>query len=90
MTSVLKKIKGKGVGSSYKFGNVISVSDKFVQVRTTTGLEVKVNVEENIYLVGDQVVMGVHDSNLNDLFIIKKVGKKYPETTNLIVNLDED
>lgn len=90
MASIFGTLISREDTSSYKFGEIISITGNRIGVRTTTGLEVKITEDSTGYNVGDQIVLGVHDSNLNNLFILKKIDKTYPSSINHVIDLDID
>ncbi len=91
MVTTLKQITGSGADeNAYKFGEIIGVTDSRIQVRLTSGLEVSINSTDESYSIGDQVVLGISDSNLNNLFVLKKLDRAYPNAINYSVGLDND
>ena len=91
MATVLEQIKGINNDlTAYKFAQVLVVNEETLEVRTTSGLEVKVTYTDDTYSVGDQIVLGVDNQNLNNLFVLKKLDRTYPNAINYVVDYDQD
>lgn len=91
MVTLLEQFTGTySNDTAYKFGEIITTTDSLLTVRLTSGLEVSVNSTNDSYSVGDQLVLGVSDSNLNNLFVLKKLDRAYPNAINYPVGLDID
>lgn len=75
---------------SFKYGEIIAISGNRIDVRTTSGLEVTITEESAGYVIGDQLILGVQNGDLNNLFILKKMDNAYPSSINYLVGLDTD
>ena len=91
MPTVLEQINGIDNDlTAYKFGEVTAVYENSIAVTTTSGLEVKISSSGDSYSVGDQVVLGIDKANLNNLFVLKKLDRTYPNAINYVVDYDQD
>ncbi len=86
MVEVLKQFRPDQSAGVYSYGSVISVaSGGIVGIRTTSGLELSLRDTSQAYAVGDQLVLGKKDKNLNSVFIIRKIDRICRSAVNVVI-----
>ena len=77
---------------SYKTGTIQEVNTitKVYLVETSSGLQLSIQDDSVDYLVDDMVILSTSGKQINDTFILKKVGKNAQLATNIFINLGED
>ena len=90
MIDVLKEFNPDLFTGTYAYCEVISVgSGGNIKIRTASGLEMSVRDAGQAYAVGDQLVLGVRDGNMNSIFIIRKLVRMHPAATNMVVSIGQ-
>lgn len=90
MVDILKEFTKYPESDVYTYGKVINVSlGGIVSVRTTTDILLKIKDTQQSYSIGDSVILGTNDENLNNAFIIRKINRTVPSSINYTINFDQ-
>lgn len=89
---ILKQFGIYSEKSGYKIGKIINVnsSTNTYSVEVSNGFEILIKDDSAVYKVDDYVILSTSGKEINSTFIIKKIGKNTPNSTNNFINLDED
>ena len=87
MVDVLKQFSPKLSAGVYSYGEVILIgAGGIIRIRTTSGLELTLRDTSQAYAVGDQLVLGAKDGNLNSIFIIRKIDRICRSAVNVVIS----
>ncbi len=87
MVDVLKQFSPDLPAGVYSYGEVILIgSGGVIKIRTTSGLELTLRDTSQAYAVGDQLVLGTKDGNLNSVFIIRKIDRICRSAVNVVIS----
>lgn len=87
MVDVLKQFSPDLSAGVYSYGEVILTgSGGAIKIRTTSGLELTIRDTNQVYAVGDQLVLGKKEGNLNSVFIIRKIDRICRSSVSVVIS----
>lgn len=87
MTDVLKQFTDFKQKNTYMYGKIISVSSNgFIGVKTQSNVSLVVKESSPDYIIGDKLILGITNGDLNTAFIIKKTSVNFPSSENYVID----
>lgn len=87
MVNILKQFNPDKKNKVYSYGTVISIEPNgVIKIRITTGLELRLKDTYQVYSVGDQLILGTKNGNLNSIFVIRKINRVPKSSINFVIS----